>query len=58
VWVTAHEVFEGCGLQVEAAHAKAAGAGWVRRMAAQWTDEGDRTAWLNGQPLHRALLRS
>jgi DNA-binding SARP family transcriptional activator len=56
VWVTAHEVFEGCGLQAEAAQAKAAGAAWVRRMAAQWTDEGERGAWFNDQPLHRALL--
>jgi hypothetical protein len=54
--VTAHEVFEGCGLQAEAAQAKAAGAAWVRRMAAQWTDEGERGAWFNDQPLHRALL--
>jgi DNA-binding SARP family transcriptional activator len=56
VWVTAHDVLAACGHAEEAQQAKAAGAAWVRARAAQWTDPAARTAWLEGQPLHRALL--
>ena len=56
VWVTAHAVLQGCGHATEAGEAKRTGATWVRERAAQWTDVAAREAWLEGQPLHRALL--
>ncbi|MGE5665707.1 MAG: AAA family ATPase, partial [Betaproteobacteria bacterium] len=56
VWVTAHAVLQGCGHADEAAEAKRHGAAWVRERAAQWADAAERAAWLEGQPLHRALL--
>ncbi len=56
VWVTAHEVLAECGQRDEARQAKAAGAAWVRDRAGDWDDDTERRAWLEGQPLHRALL--
>jgi hypothetical protein len=58
VWVTAHAVLASCGHGEEARQAKAAGAAWVRGCAGQWPDEDARRAWLEGQPLHAALLTS
>jgi DNA-binding SARP family transcriptional activator len=56
VWATAHEVLMACGHAAEARQAKSEGAAWVRERAAEWADDAERTAWLQGQPLHRALL--
>jgi hypothetical protein len=56
VWVTAHDVLQACGHAAQARQAKAAGAAWVRKCAEQWADDDARRAWLEGQPLHRALL--
>jgi hypothetical protein len=54
--LAASQVLARCG-QPEAARATAArGAAWVRQGALQWRRAGDRQAWLQGNPLHRALL--
>lgn len=56
-WLAAAEVLAACGLADEAAAAAAQGAAWVQRGAQQWTDDHDRSAWLQGNPLHRRLLQ-
>ena len=56
IWHTAAEVLAACGRGDEAAAAAARGAAWVRAGAAQWTAPAHRQAWLQGNPLHRALL--
>jgi hypothetical protein len=55
-WLGAAEVLAGCGYADEADVAAASGAAWVRAGAAQWSRPDDRAAWLDGHPVHRALL--
>ena len=55
-WLGAAEVLAGCGYADEAGVAAASGAAWVRAGAAQWSRPDDRAAWLEGHPVHRALL--
>ncbi len=58
VWWTGYEVLQSCGHADEAQAALNAGVAWVHAGAAQCTDVADREAWLQGNPLHRALLRA
>lgn len=56
VWLAAAEVLGACGQAEEARAAAACGASWVRERAAAWATPQHRTAWLEGNPVHRALL--
>lgn len=58
VWWTGFEVLQACGHAAEAKAALQAGAAWVEAGTAQWTAAAERDAWRNGNPVHRALLRS
>ena len=55
-WLGAAEVLAGCGQADEGDLAAAQGAAWVCGGAAQWPRPADRAAWLEGHPVHRALL--
>ena len=57
VWLAAAHAFGAAGRQAEAQQAAADGAAWVRERAALWTLPEDREAWLNGNPVHRELLK-
>ena len=58
VWWTAFEVLQACGHAGEARAALLKGAAWVEAGSVQWTVDAERIAWRQGNPVHRALLRS
>lgn len=56
VWLTAAEVLAAADVPEEAAAARAAGLDWLRRTAAaEFDDEAERAAFLDANPIHRAL---
>lgn len=58
VWCTAYEVLQACGHAAEAQAALQSGAAWVKAGSAQWASDAERTAWLQGNPVHRSLLQA
>ena len=55
-WLAAAEVLTTAGRAAEGQAAACFGASWVLERAAAWAVPHERTAWLEGNPVHRALI--
>jgi hypothetical protein len=57
VWLAAAGVLGAAGHAAEGQAAATLGAAWVREHAAAWTLAHERQAWLDGNPVHRSLIK-